>query len=211
MNQDESKNNPKSSQPVEKKTKDTLLSNNEHYKINEIFSDTIKDKGISEKYISATPSIKNLINEKSVPEQKQNITSTGDVENEDKPTEIRENKFTTDQLLKSYHHFVETIKSNKPRLYSTLNSQQPQLSGLHTVEITLSNQAIQNDFEKNLSHDMTHFLRNELQNDNIIIEVIVSKLKEQNKLYTSEEKFKHLVSKNPALNELKKKLDLDFE
>ena len=82
---------------------------------------------------------------------------------------------------------------------------QPRLSGSHTVDITLSNEAMQSDFDKNLSYDMTKFLRNELQNDNVIIEVIVTKQKEQNKLYTAEEKFKHLVSKNPALNELKKK------
>jgi DNA polymerase-3 subunit gamma/tau len=177
---------------------------------NQIIS--LKENGNSEKYISLTPSIKSLIKENQVNEEKQTyVENSGDINEEKQIVEIRENKFSGDQLINAFNNFVETIKSSKPRLYSTLNTLQPRLSGSHTVDITLSNEAMQSDFDKNLSYDMTKFLRNELQNDNVIIEVIVTKQKEQNKLYTAEEKFKHLVSKNPALNELKKKLDLDFE
>jgi DNA polymerase-3 subunit gamma/tau len=179
-----------------------------------IFSDNIvKESGNTEKYITTTPSIKSLIKDKPVPyeQQSNSETSTDEVAEDRELSQIRENLFTFNQLIQSFNHFLETIKSVKPRLYSTLNTQQPNLLGSHTVEITLSNEAMLNDFDKNLSHDMTHFLREELQNDNIVIEVLITKQKENNKLYTAEEKFKHLATKNPALNELKKKLDLDFE
>jgi len=206
-------NNLKTTNPSEKKLKDSPVLNTKKIET-PIFSDNIvKESGNTEKYITTTPSIKSLIKDKPVPyeQQSNSETSTDEVAEDRELSQIRENLFTFNQLIQSFNHFLETIKSVKPRLYSTLNTQQPNLLGSHTVEITLSNEAMLNDFDKNLSHDMTHFLREELQNDNIVIEVLITKQKENNKLYTAEEKFKHLATKNPALNELKKKLDLDFE
>ena len=206
-------NNLKTTNPSEKKLEDSPVLNTKKIET-PIFSDNIvKESGNTEKYITTTPSIKSLIKDKPVPyeQQSNSETSTDEVAEDRELSRIRENIFTVDQLIQSFNHFLETIKSVKPRLYSTLNTQQPNLLGSHTVEITLSNEAMLNDFDKNLSHDMTHFLREELQNDNIVIEVLITKQKENNKLYTAEEKFKHLATKNPALNELKKKLDLDFE
>jgi DNA polymerase III subunit gamma/tau len=205
--------NLKTVKPVEKKLQDSPVISNEKFTTPIFQENIVIENGYTEKYVSTTPSIKSLMKDKPISYEQQNSSETSfdEVAEDKQPAEIKENKFTADQLLQSFNRFLETIKSIKPRLYSTLNTQHPHLSGSHTVEIILSNEALQNDFDKNLSHDMTIFLRDELQNDNIVIEVIVTKQKEHNKLYTAEEKFKHLALKNPALNELKKKLDLDFE
>jgi DNA polymerase III subunit gamma/tau len=175
--------------------------------------DSVKEKNETEKYVPFTPSIKNIIKEGSISEEKNSYTEfAGNDTNEEKQTgSIRENKFSNEQLTAAYNKYIEKIKSDKPRLYSTLETVLPKLSGIHTVEITLSNEAMQNDFDRNLNQDMTLFLRNELLNDNIRIEILVPKQQEHNILYTAEEKFKHMASKNPALANLKKKLDLDFE
>lgn len=171
----------------------------------------MNESSSKEKYISTTPSIKNLIKDKLQPDTSLPEMPDNEEDDERQSVEIRENKFTNEQLLKAYKQFVDSIKTNKPRLFSSLNTQQPKLIGTHIVEITLANEALHNDFIKNLGQDMIHYLRNELMNDNIMVEVIIAKQKEHNKLYTAEEKFKHLASKNPALGTLKKKLDLDFE
>jgi len=211
INPEKSAENSKSSKSVRKNPEANQVKSLNSKQESEISA--IKEEDTEKKYISSTPSIKNLIDKKSVKEYNQSAenNTNQNLNEEIHSQEMRNNSFTFEKLLETYKHFVETIKSNRPRLYSTLNTIEPVLSGTHIVELTLSNQTLQKDFDKNLNHDMTHFLRDELANDTIIIEVKVAKQNEQQKLYTSEEKFKYMVSKNPALNELKKKLDLDFE
>jgi DNA polymerase III subunit gamma/tau len=114
-------------------------------------------------------------------------------------------------MVESYGKFIQSVKADKPRLYSTLVSCKPFLSGKETIEFELSNQNQHDDFIKNLRSEMIKFLRDELLNDNIVIEIKISEVENQNMLYTSEEKFKHLLSKNPSLGNLKQQMNLDFD
>jgi DNA polymerase-3 subunit gamma/tau len=167
------------------------------------------------KYVSTTPSIKNLM--KDIPAQPVVVTTTitpdtKEVDDSDEvPTEIRDNKFNQEQLNHAFSHFVESIKLEKPRLYSTLATFQPILAGKEIIEITLSNQAQLDDFNKNVKSDMIKRLRDELLNDNIVLDIIISEFEQQNMLYTAEEKYRHLVSKNPTLGKLKQQMNLDFD
>lgn len=205
--------NEKLPEPVEKIEKPVLEKNVETSSFSEIKNKAPEVPKNGENYKSITPSIKSAIKyETDSPQEDKEFEVTENGEPDEKPeTEIRENHFTSDQLQKAFSKFVDSIKAEKPRLYSTLNAQQPKIAGNNNIEITLSNRAQLDDFNKNLKQNMVNFFRNELENDNITVELIVSKHEEKNKLYTSEEKFKYLLEKNPALGKLKQQLDLDFE
>lgn len=53
------------------------------------------------------------------------------------------------------------------------------------------------------------FIRQKLNNSGIILESGIAEVKTENLLYTSEDKYKHLAKKNPALEQLKKQLGLE--
>ena len=53
------------------------------------------------------------------------------------------------------------------------------------------------------------FIRGKLDNSGIILESSIAEVNTENMLYTSEDKYKHLVKKNPALEKLKKNLGLE--
>jgi DNA polymerase III subunit gamma/tau len=161
-------------------------------------------------YVPSIPSIKNLIQPLSG-----NKTLELESSEKDEPGEelvnLREEHFSEEKLQSAYLKFVESIKTDKPRLYSTLKSQVPVLTGGFIIELSLSNQAQLDDFNKNVRQDLMNSLQDELQNDNIVINIKVTEQKEQNVPYTDEEKFKHMLSKNPALGKLKQQMNLDFE
>lgn len=160
--------------------------------------------------VSSTPSIKNLMKEPVKQTAKQEVGQEKEVA--EPITDFgnkREQQFTSQQLLQAFINFVESIKQDKPRLFSSL-LQEPVIED-NALRIVLSNQAQLDDFNKNIRSDMLKSIRDELMNDNVVIETRISEMEEQKGLYTAEEKFKHLVTKNPALGKLKQQFNLDFE
>jgi DNA polymerase-3 subunit gamma/tau len=164
-------------------------------------------------YRTPSISIKNTIKEKKG--ESVTGTSTANInepsENYNDSVDLRENSFTAEQLSNAYIRFVESIKKKKPRMYSSLNSQMPQLSDNNVIRLSMNNTAQEEDFNQNIKNDLLQYLRNELQNDTLTIEILAQEHQQQSVLYTSEEKFKYMSSKNPALEKLKKEWNLDFE
>ena len=58
---------------------------------------------------------------------------------------------------------------------------------------------------------MLGFLRSELHNSTIHLEVVVSKEEAKTMIYTQADKFKFMAEKNPALHELRSVLGLDYD
>jgi DNA polymerase-3 subunit gamma/tau len=190
-----------SSQSVQSKTSSSTLTT----------SNIVKEPH-DNSYYSSTPSIKNILKQNTITSSKQ--TDEVDFEKSKSTFEPKSEFseiFDENQFVLAYNRFIESIKTDKPRLYSALKSHEPKLSGNSIIEIVFSNQAQQDDFAKNIKQDMTEFIRQELKNDNISIEMIISEKEQKNLLYTDEDKFKHLLAKNPSLGKLKQQLNLDFE
>ena len=159
------------------------------------------------KFINSTPSIKNLL--KSPVSQTTANSNELLTANEEKAS-FRQTPVTEELFKKAYHTFVKQIQNSKPRLYSTL-LQEPVFPKENTIEIILSNQNLEEDFTKNLKGDMIRFFRDELKNDDIVIDVRISEIEEGKQLYTPEDKFRYLLTKNPSLAKLKKQFNLDLE
>jgi hypothetical protein len=59
--------------------------------------------------------------------------------------------------------------------------------------------------------DLMDFLRAELRNQDIHLEVTIMESSGQSKPYTPEEKYRSMTEKNPALKALKEGLELEIE
>jgi DNA polymerase-3 subunit gamma/tau len=78
------------------------------------------------------------------------------------------------------------------------------------LELKLDNKA-QEITMKERKSDLLDFLRSELRNQKIQLETILEETSAQSKPYTSEEKYKSMLEKNPELKSLRDGLDLELE
>src|ERR1051326_6031418 len=151
-------------------------------------------------------SINGLLNK-----NKQGTQKDAGEEKELKPrTDLPKKDFTAQQLLDTWMKYAKQAKEkSKVNLYATLTSRQPVLKQNFLVEFTIDNLA-QRDAIANEKAELMLFLRSELQNYEIQLETIVTKDDSEKKPYTASDKFKRMAEKNPVLNNLKQKFDLDL-
>ncbi len=170
-------------------------------------------KPIKKTYISKTPSIREALGNFGSTQKSEEVSD--DVSSEDVVEEdaVQNTPFTIEDLLNTWNKYVESIKDEMPRMYSTLKNQQPGITGTGLLELEMKNNAQAEDFRTKVKPALMNFLRKELQNDLIELE---EKITEDNgngtkKLYTAEEKYRHMSQKNPTLEQLKQDFNLDFE
>jgi DNA polymerase-3 subunit gamma/tau len=139
--------------------------------------------------------------------KKEETTSSAEA----KPKEERNMNFSQEDLEKAWQNYADSVKS-KIRLHNMLKSQKPFLKENFNIKINLEN-PLQAETLSKKYYEMLHFLKNELQNDQLDInwEVLKEETPKKNKLYTAEDKFKHLEKKNQNLQKLKQDFNLDFE
>ncbi len=86
---------------------------------------------------------------------------------------------------------------------------QPKIIDSTTIEYTVPSPLNKVELEREFVYFLP-FLRKGLNNFSIQIKIIVKESEEKNFIYTPEEKYKRLREINPAIDELRKKLDLDL-
>lgn len=80
-----------------------------------------------------------------------------------------------------------------------------------SIILKLENQLLLDQLNK-AKGDLVEFLREKLNNSNITIYADVIEIAEQKKtMYSNSDKFKFLAEKYPIIEELKKKLGLEFD
>ncbi len=133
-------------------------------------------------------------------------------ENEILPENVEESNedFTHEVLMKTWKKFAIMLRDNKPRLYSTLVSEDPFLNENKNISFKVSNK-LQEEAILEIKPDLMSFLMKELNNYGLKLEITVSDIKAESKAYHPEEKFALLAEKNPALIILKQKFQLDFD
>jgi DNA polymerase-3 subunit gamma/tau len=86
----------------------------------------------------------------------------------------------------------------------------PEVKEDYTIGLTIDN-VVQ---EKELSDrklDILTFLRNNLNNYKLQLQLTLNKNPENTKPFTPQEKFKKMAEKNPAIKKLKDKFDLEID
>jgi len=124
---------------------------------------------------------------------------------------VPDSEFTPEELLESWNSFANTVKEESPRISITLLSVTPGILPDKSIELKLDNSALKETFDHNYKSKLENHLRESLRNAGIKITTIVESTERGDILYSVDQKFNHLASKNPALKDLKKTFNLDFE
>ena len=143
-----------------------------------------------------------------------NNSSNYDASEEDEDnfeTTFEEVELNSKNLENAWSRFADHIKTARPRIYHTLQSTKPNLIDDTLVTFDVVNSSQKEDLTS-ISNELVNFLRRSLGAPILELEFNVSDIESQNaRPYTVEEKFKHMIVKNPALLNLKQALGLDFE
>ena len=165
------------------------------------------------KYESSTLSIKDVLNGKTL-KKDDNTEKDIAVDNVADKKEAYGNEdlissFTQENLQEKWTKFANTIKQSEPRLYNTLTSQNPVMKNNFQIDFTINNQ-LQEEAIKQIKNKILFFLKDELKNHKIELNTVIAQQESENKLYTDDDKFNYLNTKNPNLSKLKQQFNLDF-
>ena len=118
--------------------------------------------------------------------------------------------FTADELQIAWDKLMKDLHDrNRMSEYVILNRKFT-LDGT-TIHIEVNNEIQVDLLTISLRTEILNYLRKELQNFTIHLEVVVSKEEAKTMIYTQADKFKFMAEKNPALHDLKNVLGLDYD
>src|SRR5690606_31320388 len=110
----------------------------------------------------------------------------------------REN-FSSQDLLKYWNEYASQIKQeNKINIFTLMSANAPVLLPDFNIEVMIENK-IQEDLLNTERIDLLNFLRVKLKNFSIQIQTKHAPANTKKRLYTSSEKYQHMLSKNPEL------------
>ena len=158
---------------------------------------------------TTTPSIKKVL--KGMLEEKSQAGEIPDEPEKNTSTEGSNKLFTAEELETYWKTFAATLEPAKPRMAITLKNRQLQLMSGHRVAVVFDNTDQLADFNRDVKPGLTDYLKKNLCNDSILIDAAVRETAPEKFIYTPEEKYEFLKQKNPALENLKKTFNLDFE
>jgi len=115
-------------------------------------------------------------------------------------------------LLKSWNDFAQSVESDNPRIFSTLKSHQPDIDSAGKMKILLNSEAQKENFVKNIKPKLINYFNKKFGTKDFIFDVIIEANNvSEKKVYTDQDKFDYLLSKNPELGKLKTLFNLDFD
>jgi len=121
------------------------------------------------------------------------------------PAYIKEQSepFTQDELGDKWRKFAYSVKLRDLDLYSTLTVNEPILKDNFLVQLAIFNQAQAVDIN-NKKAELLLYLRTQLHNTKIDLELVIDKDAETKGVYTIKDKYEKLVEKNPAVDLFRK-------
>ncbi len=123
---------------------------------------------------------------------------------------MKSEPFSQQALEAAWLKYANELKSKRASLASSLISKMPLLKENYKVEFTINNKAL----EESINEDKMNFLgflRKELNNYSLQLELIMVQVEDKTSLYTATDRYKHLAEKNPNINKLRQAFDLDIE
>jgi DNA polymerase-3 subunit gamma/tau len=117
--------------------------------------------------------------------------------------------FNLEQLMSLWKQFTtKAMEEHKINLYTLLTSNDPELNGTE-ITVLIENTAQESILQAELV-EFLNFLRTKLKNYDVSMNTRKVERKIQNRLYTSTEKYQYLVEKNPKLEEMRRRFNLDI-
>lgn len=140
------------------------------------------------------------------------IEKKEDGEDGDEPKYITGNDreaFTQEQLLFYWNEYIQIVKeANKINVYTLMVTSPPILESQEEIMVHIEHK-LQEDILQNEMIELLNFLRPRLKNFSILVKTKQVVKEVVNRLYTSVEKYQYLVEKNPKLEEMRRRFNLD--
>jgi len=139
-----------------------------------------------------------------------NTTQTSETSEVKVEARVIQNKpFTEDELGIAWRRFADSIPE-QTRLTSFILSNKPNLLSEKTFEITVNNNSQEKEFNR-LKPDIVVFLRNQLQNSSISMNIKMVEETERTRGTSPEDRFRMMTEQNPALAKLRDGLNLEID
>ena len=120
-------------------------------------------------------------------------------------------EFSSDSMLKFWNTYAEKIKKEgKINIFTIMTANPPVLLDNFLIELLIENK-IQEDLLNSEKVDLLNYLRVELKNFSIDLQTRHMEQTQKKRLYTSSDKYQHMLEKNPNLEELKRRFNLDLD
>ena len=116
-------------------------------------------------------------------------------------------EWVEDELVNKWQLFSQKLKKKeKINLHNIFDRYLPKKNN-NTIKLKLVSLSEKAEIEE-IKSELLFFIRKELKNDFIDLEISISEESQKNMLHTKEEKYSHLLEKNSKIEILKNKLDL---
>jgi len=117
--------------------------------------------------------------------------------------------FSSDDFLQLWNTYAADIKkAGKINMFTIMTANPPTVLDGFKIELVIDNR-IQEELLILEKVDLLNFLRIKLENFGIDIITRQAEQNEKKRLYTSHEKYQHMLTKNPILEEFRRKFNLD--
>jgi DNA polymerase-3 subunit gamma/tau len=117
-----------------------------------------------------------------------------------------------DAILSVWNEYALSIEKSKPRIFSTLTSNRPVVTGEGAIKVLLNSEAQRDNFNKNIKSKLLGFIQSKTGFGHVEIVTEVAETTENGKrIYTEQDKLEFLIQKNPELGTLKSRFNLDFD
>ena len=127
----------------------------------------------------------------------------------EQPKEEQNRPFTVDQLRDAWVGLADSHKE-ETRLKQLIENYMPLMVNDLTAEIQMPNPWQMAEMRKALT-SLLRQLRATLHNDHLEIQLVQAEFNQEQLAFTADEKYKLMVEQNPALAQLKEKLDLQID
>ncbi len=123
----------------------------------------------------------------------------------------RNESFTFEQIEESLLKYAEIKKFDSSLFYAALTSYKPVLQSDNVLVITVGNSVLEKELSERRNM-LLEYLREELKNDFITLQVIVTEQVSETKKYMNDrEKLDAMAAQNPNVNKLRDQLNLDLD
>ncbi|WP_411273720.1 DNA polymerase III subunit gamma/tau [Daejeonella sp.] len=120
-------------------------------------------------------------------------------------------EFDWNTLLTFWNEYAEKLKhEGKLNIFTIMTSNPPTLLENFVIELIIENR-VQEELLINEKVDLLNFLRTKLKNFGIELNTKHIEVTGKKRLYTSTEKYNHMVEKNPKLEEFRRRFNLDID
>jgi DNA polymerase-3 subunit gamma/tau len=147
------------------------------------------------------PSLKNIGNVTEVAEEEEDPYLKGDAKE----------AFTFDDFLREWNFYASKIKTEgKMNLLPVFTTEAPTMLRPYIFEVVVANK-VQEDLFKEEKPNFLNHMRTTLRNFDLEVNTRIDKQTAARRPYTAQEKYQHMAAKNPQLEELRKRFNLDFD